>query len=358
MWLILYPRSTYQWYTSGVKIQKKAIIFALIAGLLAVPLVIWLLTRSPLSLEQKVGQMFMLGFNGIKPDYYITKALKQRNFGGVILLGYNIEQPNQLKELTSDLTGIPETKPFIAVDQEGNLVARVKFEPTAKVSQSDLKNGEEAYDTAFKRGAYLKEMGINLNLAPVVDLATSESANIWSRAFRKDHGIFGDAMIRGCNDAGIYCVVKHFPSYGNFSGDVEKEIPRKELSAGEVAVFKEALKNAKFLMISPVIATNIDPDNPAPISEKAIKFIRENLGFKGLIITDDVEMVSIRSNYNPVQFAADAIKAGVDMVLFSGNPQDAADAYDLVVEKVESGEISGKRINESVKRILGLKKSL
>lgn len=308
------------------------------------------------SLEDKVGQLFILGFNGTEPDYYIRRALSLRNFGGVILMSYNIEDEQQVKELTASLSELSEIEPFIAVDQEGGLVARVRFEPRANVSQSEIEDESEAYQIAKHRGMYLQDLGINLNLSPVVDVATDEASGIYERTFRNNWGVLGDAMVNGYLDAGILASVKHFPSYGNFSGNVEKEIPVKKLTQEEIEVFRDAIKNAPLLMVSPVVVSNIDSKNPAMVSPSVIRFIREELDYDGLLITDDIEMQSIQNLYDPVDFAIKAIEAGVDLVLFTGNPQDAADAYNVLIEHIEDGKISEDRVNESLDRILRTKK--
>lgn len=314
--------------------------------------------KQQLTLEQQAGQLFMLGFTGKQPDYYIKKALSLRNFGGVILFGQNIGDDQQVKELTQSLTLLPRTKPFIAIDQEGGSVVRIQSDPTVHTSQKDIETVDKAYAVAKQRAEYLRGLGITMNLAPVVDVSTDEHAGIFPRTFRKEWGSFGDAMVRGYTDGHVFPVVKHFPSYGNFSGDVEGEIPVKELSEEEKQAFSVSLQHADFLMISPVIIANIDPEKPAPLSTKVINYVRNDLHFSGVIITDDVEMQAIQKKYDVSTFALDAIKAGVDMVLFSGNPEDAAKTYDLLLERVRSGEIPKQQFEMTMQKILRMKSKL
>ncbi len=308
-----------------------------------------------LSLEEQVGQLLITGFGGKVPDSYISSALKLNDFGGVILYGYNIQDSNQVKALTKTLRELAMTTPLIAVDQEGGPVVRVSWDPTASIGQKDIHDPQTALKVARRRGVFLKNLGINLNLAPVVDTVTDPLAALYPRSFTKDWGSLGGAMVTGYQESGVLATVKHFPSFGNFIGNAETEIPTKELSAVEKNNFIEALRSASIFMVSPVIVKNIDPINPAPISKKVIDYIRNVIGFKGVIMTDDIEMKSVVKNYDPVDFALKAYEAGVDLLLFSGNPQTTTDVYKDILAKVKNNQAEIKRLQKSVIKILELK---
>ncbi len=305
--------------------------------------------------EQKVAQLFMIGFDGTT-NPTIDPVFVQNGFGGAILFGYNIQNANQVKALTGQLRDMSSvTRPLIATDEEGAPVIRISWEPVAGVGQQQIHDTATAFNTAKQRGTALRELGINQDLAPVVDVVTDPAAGMYDRAFISDSGRLGKAMIEGYAAAGIVGTVKHFPSYGDFTGDVEKGIPVKTFSPAEAASFKTALTSAPVLMVSPIVATNIDPDNPAPISAKDINYARGRLGFNRVIMTDDINMQSIATRYNPPTFGVRAFDAGVDMLLFAKNSTEAGQAYQTILARAKADPAVLRRVDASVRRILAAK---
>jgi beta-N-acetylhexosaminidase len=182
-----------------------------------------------LSIEEKVGQLFIIGFEGKNMNSEIEELIRVVRPGGIFLSSRNIENENQLKKLINDLqkisleeTGIPL---FISVDQEGEPVRRIKWIKD-NISQSDIKDKEEAYHLGIDRGEGLKSLGINLNLAPVADFV-SQGDYLYSRSFQRTpqkNGTLAEGLILGQKEAGILSTLKHFPGYGGISFNPETEI--------------------------------------------------------------------------------------------------------------------------------------
>lgn len=319
-----------------------------------------------MTLEEKVGQLFILGFWGKEPDYYITKMIKERYIGGVILLGYNIDSEQQLKELTDDLQGMSKTPLFISVDQEGGEVARIWFEDTYNISQYDIEDESQAYDIGKSRGEQLKDLGINMNFSPVLDHVTNEQSFLFTRAFRGEKesvARLAVSMINGYQDAGIVSSVKHFPGHSNESLDSHSALDmvniQKEELGDYIYPFKQALSVSQAVMLGHILFPNIDSESPASVSKYFVNdLLREELEYDGLIIADDMQMKSIYDMYSVREAAVKAILVGNDILVYTGDPQEQAEAYNAVLEAVEDGVIKEEDINERVLRILNVKYSI
>ena len=327
-----------------------------------------------LSVGEAVGQMFMVSMDGTQPDSYIEKMIKDRNVGGVILFGRNIESEEQTQNLTSALqdlsTHTSASIPLlIATDQEGGRVTRTPWivhQPAAAVvGQSG--DPAWAYQIATVVGQRLKEDGINTNLAPVVDAGFG--AAIGDRSFGVDPQLaarMGSAAIEGYNAAGIVSTAKHFPNHGPADQDSHDASPTiwhdiYLLQNQDFPPFTAAVgSGVPMVMVGHLLYLAIDPELPASLSPRAMNLLREDLGFKGVIITDDLNMEGAKRGGTVAQAVVQAVEAGADMLLITGKPQQEADqvqadAYDAVVSAVENGQIPRERIDNSVKRILKMK---
>lgn len=311
--------------------------------------------KPSITLEEAVGQLFLVGVSGTRFSDEQQAKLADTPFGNFLLFRDNIGTDEQVRQLTASLSATNRSPVWIAVDQEGGSVVRVDSDPTAAISQQSLVEPEQAYEVARARGNHLQSLGISLPLSPVVDHANSARAGLSDRSFPHDWGQLGDAMVRGYRRSGVVPVVKHFPSYGDLQGDVEASIPHKTLSATEIAIFRQALQHAPVLMISPIIVDNLDPNLPAPLSPTVIRYIRRELDFQGVILTDDAQMRAVRRDYTPDIFAVAALEAGVDMVMFSGTWEDAQSAFHRILEKAQAEPQLKKRLIESAERIIRFK---
>jgi len=324
--------------------------------------------------EQKVGQLFMVGFWGTTADEHIREVLATGRAGGVIFLKYNIQSDAQLRQLTAALRALTDESGvgvplLIAVDQEGGTVVRVRTENTHEfTAQSDLSSEAQAYQVALSRGEELKALGINVNFSPVLDVIDARNSFLYPRVFRgtlPDRGAMGEAMVQGYRKAGIISVPKHFPGHADDMVDSHTALPLSDASFESVKAdllpFVTVLKHEKpaMLMTGHVVYSSIDADYPASLSSIWLeKYLRRWIGYQGVVITDDLEMGAIMSQYSAGEAAVRAIVAGSDMVLFVSSRDRQDEAYSAVLMAVQEGTISLERLDESVGRIVTMKMAL
>jgi beta-N-acetylhexosaminidase len=318
-----------------------------------------------MSVRDAVGQMFVVSMNGTEPDYYIEKMIRERNIGGVILFGPNMQSEEGTKRLISSLQELsmaaePKVPLFVAVDHEGGAVQHapwVKSQPSAAEVGSGGDPGE-ARRVSSQIGRELRRAGVNTNFAPVAD--TGSGAAIGDRSYGSDPALVGRmaaASVDGFEDAGVVSAAKHFPNHGPAVEDSHVGYPRVEHGMDEVRSFdlppfRDAVgAGVPMVMVGHLVYPAIDPERPASLSPRAIRLLREELGFRGVVVTDDLAMEGARRGGTAARAAVEAVEAGADLLVLSGLPQEQADAYDAVVAAVESGEIPRGRIEESLRRI-------
>jgi len=324
---------------------------------------------SRLSVRDAVGQMFVVGMDGTEPNYYVEKMVRERNVGGVLLLGHNLESEEQTKALAGSLQRLSaETEPaiplFVAVDYEGGEVGSapwVSKQPSA-AEVGNRADPEEARRIAEEIGRQLGRGGVNTNLAPVVD--TGSGAAIGSRSYGDDPALvalMGAAFVEGSEKAGVISSAKHFPNHGPTLEDSHVARPfvdhdMQTVLRSDLAPFRTAVEaGVPMVMVGHLVYPALDPERPASLSPVAIELLRKELGFDGVVVTDDLIMEGARRGGTTAGAALRAVEAGVDLLIISGPPEDQAAAYDAVVAAVESGEIPRERINASVERIEDLK---
>lgn len=336
-----------------------------------------------MSLREKVGQLFIVRPEALaeqcnaetasavdRVDDAVISRLEEYPVGGVAIFGRNITGAEQLPEFISDLQKNSKYPLFIAVDEEGGRIARVAnsgyFDVASYKSMADIGNTDDASkaeDVGRQIGLYLKELGFNLDFAPIADTNTNpQNIVIGDRSYGSDPSLVAEmvsAQLDGMHDSGIIGTLKHFPGHGDtkddtHSGYVSIEKTWDELKECELIPFTAALPKADMVMVSHITALNVTNDDlPASMSETMITDkLRNELGYDGVVITDAMAMGAIADNYTSAQAAVTAVKAGVDIVLM---PQDLDQAFDGVMSAVSSGEISVARLDESVLRILKLK---
>jgi beta-N-acetylhexosaminidase len=326
-------------------------------------------TMDRLSVRDSVGQMFIVGMEGTEPDYYIEKMLRERNIGGVLLLGYNMESEEQTKTLTDSLQRLSlETEPaiplFVAVDYEGGEVQSapwVSAQPTAAEVGGRV-DPEDARRIAESIGRELRRGGVNTDLAPVVD--TGSEAAIGSRSYGDDPALvarMGAAFVRGLEDAGAVSSAKHFPNHGPALEDSHAARPvvdhdMQTILQNDLPPFRAAIEaGVPMVMAGHLVYSALDPDRPASLSPAAIGLLRGELGFDGVVVTDDLIMEGAKRGGTTAGAALQAIEAGADLLIVSGPPEEQAAAYDAVVAAVKAGEIPRERIDASVERIENVK---
>jgi beta-N-acetylhexosaminidase len=323
---------------------------------------------SGMSVRDMVGQMFVVSVGGTQPDYYIEKMVRKRNIGGVILFGNNMKSEGQVESLTGRLQQLSiQTEPavplFVAVDQEGGDIAPAPWvEPQPAAAEVGSRGDpSEAHDIAATMGRQLLQAGINTNFAPVVD--TGFGTAIGNRSYGEDPELvarMGAAAVEGFEEAGVVSAAKHFPNHGPATSDSHVSLPvirhdAKTLKTYDLPPFEAAIEaGVPMVMVGHLVYPAIDPRNAASLSRDAIGMLRRDLGFDGVVVTDDLVMAGAKSGRTPAEAAVEAVEAGADLLIAS-SPLQQADAYDAVVAAVESGEIPRSRIEKSVERLLTAK---
>ncbi|WP_407668408.1 beta-N-acetylhexosaminidase [Paenibacillus ihumii] len=330
---------------------------------------------SKLTLEQKIGQMFICGFPGTGVDEGIKSLIAEHHLGGIIYFRRNIDTVEQLAALSRDLQKLPRSTPdiplFISMDQEGGMVARLDHEGVSRIqgnmalgAANDLSLTEAAAELAAKE---LTALGINLNFAPCVDV-NNNPANpvIGVRSFGEDSlrvAEQGAAAIRGYQNQGVSATAKHFPGHGDTTVDSHRglaSVPhsRERLYRVELPPFRKAIEaGVDMIMTAHVIFPAFEPEAiPATLSRRVLTdLLRTELGYEGVIITDCLEMHAISRSCGIAEGAVRAIEAGADIVLVSHTLKEQVQAIQTVRAAVQSGRLSEERIDESVRRILSLK---
>lgn len=321
-----------------------------------------------MSQTEKLGQMVMIGIQGTKVDDDSLYMLHQFHMGGVILFDRNMKSPEQVKQLTSDLQAQSNEKVplFIGIDEEGGDVVRMAEKLTPPPSQKEIGatgDIEQAKTWAIKTAKSLKEMGINVNFAPVADVGSNDK-----RSYSTDTNTVIDfvrAAIEGYQQENIIYTLKHFPGIGkgkvdshvdSSSIDVAKEVLMTEDILPFKTIIDENDPNDYFILVSHLKYPALDEEYPASLSSKIMTdLLRNELGYKGIIITDDMEMGAVANHNDFRSIGVNAVKAGADIVLVCHEYEHQKEVYLGLLDAVNSGEISQERIDESVKRIIKVK---
>jgi len=320
-----------------------------------------------LSIEEKVGQLFIIGFEGTTLTSEIKDLFKAVRPGGVILFSRNIHDVNQLKKLIRDLQNLSleenDLPLFVAIDQEGGLVRRIQWIED-EISQAEIKNNDQAYQTGLKRGSELKNLGINLNLAPVLDI-TQESDFLYNRSFQRDPEITGELsknLILGQKDSGIFTTIKHFPGYGGIFFNPETiKIPTVS-QIPEVSQFQKAMEaQPELIMTANVIYSEFDEKLPFTFSPKGIQFLKEKIKGDYIVISDDLSSKVLKESFSLENSIILAKKAGVDILLVAGwnqTHQDQFNSFNALLETVQQKEIDEKQIDDAVLKVIRLKQKI
>jgi beta-N-acetylhexosaminidase len=329
-----------------------------------------------MTLEQKVGQVFMLGFEGTALNASNRTLIQGLHLGGVTLFARNVENGPQLARLDADLQTIADPVPlFVSVDQEGGLVVRVT--DGATVFPGNMAVGATGDPTLARRLAQasadeLLAMGVNMDLAPVVDVNTNPlNPVIGVRSFGSNVDLvsrFGTEAIRGIQTGGVSAVAKHFPGHGDTDVDSHRDLPvvphpLERLEALEFVPFKAAMQaGVDGIMTAHLYLPAIEPrqDVPATLSQTVLTgLLREHLGYQGVILTDALDMDAIKKDRTAAEAAVEAFEAGADMLLVAGiNADDRrhlGDGPPALLTAVQSGRISETRLDASVLRVLEAK---
>jgi len=352
-------------------------------GLASVPLM------AAVSLEDQIGQMLMVGFHGTSApkNSQICQDIKKYNVGAVILFDYNpvdknkpknIANRSQLKKLTSELQACSrDRKLLIAVDQEGGKVQRLKtkygfYGKFPKASSVIKMDQRQIRNTYLKMSKELKSVGINYDLAPVVDLDINMKNHVihgLGRSYGKDPGVvakYASTFIDAMHHYGVLTSLKHFPGHGSSVGDTHKGYVdvTKLWKEVELEPYRLLKNKADTVMVAHVFNKRIDRKYPATLSFKTVNgLLRNKLGYQGVVITDDLQMGAISKKYSLKTTLQLTINAGDDMLLF-GNQLDprhivpTKTLVETIKSLVKSGKVSKQSITNSYNRIQRLKRKL
>lgn len=331
-----------------------------------------------LTLEDKIAQMFMItpdALTGVEgtwnPGEVTEEAFKERPVGGLIMMEDNLVSAEQIQVWNDTLTGFSKetvgVEPFLAVEEEGGTVSRIAekaafgIENVGNMSEiGSSGDTQKAYDAGKTIGSYLKELGFNMDLAPVAGLWTDAvNTDMHYRSFGSDPNLVSDMVseaVKGLRSQGIYTTAKYFPAQVETDENkLSLQDTEEELKESEFLPFQAAIEaGTEFIMIGHCSLPNIlEDDTPASMSKEVIEgMLRTDLEFDRVVITAAMDQAAITARFSASEAAVQAVQAGADILLM---PEDFEDAYQGVLRAVKSGTITEARIDQSVKRILEVK---
>ena len=342
-----------------------------------------------MTLKEKIGQMFYVRLESLdttihwktyadlqeNPMHDLNKTIRDVNakypIGGLILYAWNIKDKPQLAKLISDIRAL-NGKPLLCIDEEGGRIARIakneNFDVEVIGPMADIgKTGDpkNAYHAGNVIGTYLTKYGFDIDFAPVADVNTNpDNIIIGDRAFSDKPEVAAPMVVsylQGLKDAGVTGCVKHFPGHGDTKTDTHfgyasTQKTWAEMLQCEMVTFKAGIDwGCQLIMTAHIGTPNVTgSDVPATMSSVILQDkLRGELGYQNIIITDGMEMGAITTQYTSEEAAVNSIKAGVDIVL---GPKNFVPAFEAVLKAVEKGTITEERINQSIRRILKMKK--
>ncbi|MCB8606215.1 glycoside hydrolase family 3 protein [Veillonella nakazawae] len=319
----------------------------------------------------KVGQLLMIGIHGKTLNDDAKFMLNEYRVGGIILFDRNMESKDQVKSLITDINKTGKsaglTPLFIGIDQEGGAVARmedqlIKVPPAEELGKEPI---EQAVSLAKQSGTELKDLGFNINFAPVADLGLT-----YGRSFSTnpdDVVRYASAVGKAYDEAGLWYSYKHFPGIGKTDVDLHADtsvvpVSKETLLNEDTKVFVDLIKQSKpntyAIMVSHAMYPQIDADHPSSLSKAIITdWLRKDMGYNGVVITDDMDMGALAKHYTFGDMAVQSILAGSDILLVCHEYEHMQEAYNGLMKAVKDGRISKERLDESVKRILLMKMS-
>lgn len=337
-----------------------------------------------LTLEEKVGQLLIVHFNGREANEEAKALIQELHVSGFIYYNWanGLENPKQIQELSHGLQKLSTIPLWIMLDQEGGPVTRLDngfYKLPGQREISATGHPIEAYKSALKMGMEMKAVGINMNLAPVVDVSSDPATSmIAKRTYGDDPDtviLYAAEAVRGYNEVGIVSVLKHFPGYGNVQADPHASLSlnyksRAELEEIDLKPFKILSKQSPAMMTAHIRVPVLDHEHCATLSKKIITdLLRNEIGYNGLIITDSLAMQGLLDDCNDIEEAAiQAVNAGCDLLILGGKQllshqeglefklETIRNIHGALVQAVKNGIIAESRLDESVDRILAAKK--
>ena len=324
-----------------------------------------------MTIEEKIGQMIFAFYNKDVVDDELKDIITNTKIGGFVLFAKNFSTYEKTLSFIKEVKEYNSIPLFISIDQEGGKIQRLNELRDVSVSDipymydlGSMNDKELSYNVGKVIAEELRVFGINMDFAPVLDIySNSLNTVIGKRAFGSDYKTVTDnalSLAKGLEDNGIIPVYKHFPGHGDTIIDSHEDLPiitksREELLNFELIPFKRAIESgANIIMVGHLAVPSITKDNtPASLSKKLISdFLKDELGYRGLVITDALNMKALTNYYSEDELCPIAVKAGVDLLLMPSSPKVCLTS---VINEIQKGNISIDRINESVRKILKLK---
>jgi len=321
-----------------------------------------------MNLDQRIGQLLFVGIPGPTLEPATRDGLEQLHVGAVILFRRNVGTPAAVAALTAQLHALP-SRPLVAIDHEGGRVMRLgppftQFPPAAAIGRTG--DADVAYRVGRAMAAELASVGIDMSFAPVLDVH-SNPANpiIGDRAYASDPAVvaaMGIATMRGLHDGGVIACGKHFPGHGDTERDSHLELPivrrgRDVLEHTELAPFRAAIAaGVPMLMTAHVLYPALDPDHPATLSRAILTdLLRHQLGFAGVIASDDLEMRAIADHQSIGAAAVNSLRAGADALLVCQDLSHAAEVFTEIKRAVDCGMVPAATIDAAAARLARLR---
>ena len=321
--------------------------------------------------EQMAGQRLMVGFDGTEFNQDLKFLIDTIKVGGLVLFAQNISTPEQIKKLTSSIQAYAlscgQPPLFIAIDQEGGQVARLKEPFTQFPGNPSMKDKKDAQDFAQTTAAELTSVGINMNFAPVMDVALKDAQSIMAgRSFGGDPAwvsSLGVTIIKHLQNNNIMAVAKHFPGIGRTTIDSHIDQPCVDFSVSDLESFdllpfSAAIKHdVAGIMLSHILYKNIDPDWPAGFSSLIARdMLRERMKYNGLVMTDDLDMGAVKKKYDIKTIIRQILSAEIDLVLICHKGPDIESAFNEILKRFNDCATTKKKGEKSLKRIMRYKK--
>lgn len=340
-----------------------------------------------MSLEEKVGQLLMVHFNGEHVNDDAKTLVQETKVGGIIYYNWSngLHSPEQVGALSSNLQKLVKSNQhpiplLIATDQEGGIVARLNNGFTTFPGNKALGgtlDSNLAQEAALAMGQELQAVGINMNLAPVVDVNSNpRNPVIGVRSFgdRPETVLaFGEKALKGYRQAHIIATLKHFPGHGDVEVDSHEDLPvvhksKEELERVELLPFAKLASSADAIMTAHILVPALDAENCSTLSEKTLNYLRETIGFQGVIVADSLVMEGVVKKCHTVDEASiQALKAGCDILILGGKQlvgertgleltvADVQRIHSSILNAIKMGRVSEARLNDAVQKILNLK---
>ncbi len=308
--------------------------------------------------SEKLGQLFIIGHWAHTPVASTTNLIQEHGVGGVIIMSAP-EDPATILDWTREWQAVSPTNLLIAIDQEGGPVSRLRGDGFIQTGQREITSPEIAYTVGLTRGRELAALGINLNFAPVLDTTTNPDSFMYQRVFheRSTSHILAAELNNGLAAAGVTGVVKHFPGHDDTSDDSHLTLPTVPYSGAALVNFLSPFASLletnppAALMTAHVAFPSVDP-LPATLSPYWLTtYLREELNYTGVVITDDIIMDAIDDTWPHESASVMSLKAGADIILYAAEPEKVADAIKAVAQSLEAGELPPARIDEALARI-------